>query len=91
MGLILSLLLLALEIYTYILIAAVVYSWLVVFGIVNPSNRYVASAARFLYQATEPVLGRIRRYVPAIGGMDLSPLIALLALIVIKSLLRGLL
>jgi YggT family protein len=74
-------------IYIYIVIAAVVFSWLVVFNVVNTRNQIVNSIGRFLYLATEPVLGRIRAFMPSLGGLDLSPMILILALIFLDRLI----
>ena len=64
----------ALALYLWIVIAAVVLSWLVSFNIVNPSNNIVHVIGDFLYRATEPVFERVRRFLPAMGGIDLSPI-----------------
>ena len=72
-----ALLLTILDIYSWIIIAAVIVSWLVNFGVLNTYNsiaRFVLSA---LYALTEPVLAPIRRILPPFGGLDLSPLVAL--------------
>ena len=68
-------------IYIYIVIAAVVFSWLVAFNVVNTRNQLVASIGKFLYVATEPVLARIRRFLPNLGGLDLSPMILIIGLV----------
>lgn len=65
-----------LSIYFWIIIARAIISW------VNPDP--YNPIVRFLYQATEPVLGRIRRVLPFMGGLDLSPLIVILAIIFLK-------
>ena len=62
-------------IYKWILIASVVLSWLVAFNAVNTRNRFVAVAGDFLFRVTEPVLRPIRRVIPVVGGIDISPLI----------------
>jgi len=62
-------------IYKWILIASVVLSWLVAFNAVNTRNRFVAIAGDFLFRVTEPVLRPIRRVIPVVGGIDISPLI----------------
>lgn len=69
----------ALSIYVYVIIARALVSW------VNPDP--YNPIVRFLYQATEPVLYRIRRVVPYLGGIDLSPIIAILAIVFIKKFL----
>ena len=62
-------------IYKWILIASVVLSWLVAFNAVNTRNRFVAVAGDFLFRVSEPLLRQIRRVIPAVGGIDISPLI----------------
>lgn len=73
-----------LDIVVWIIIAQVIVSWLLAFNILNMSNRYVAMISNALFQLTEPVLRPIRRMVPAFGGLDLSPLILLLAIMFIR-------
>ena len=67
-----------LKIYTYVVIANVVISWLVAFNVLNTSNRYVYSILEFTYRLTEPFLNRIRRFLPNLGAFDISPIILLL-------------
>ena len=74
-------------IYIWILILAVVISWLISFNIVNTSNRFVAVAAEFLFRATEPALRPIRRVLPNLGGLDISPVILILLLYFLRDLL----
>jgi YggT family protein len=74
-------------IYTWVLIVAAVLSWLLAFGIVNRHNPVVGAVGRFCYKATEPVLRPIRRFVPLIGGVDLSPLVLILLLLFLRNLL----
>src|SRR5215469_10748512 len=69
-----------LDLYFYVIIAAVIASWLVGFGIINAYNPIARSILRALHALTEPVFGPVRRIIPAIGGLDLSPLIVLLLL-----------
>ena len=67
-----------LKIYTYVVIANVVISWLVAFNVLNTSNRFVYSILEFTYKLTEPFLNRIRRFLPNLGAFDISPIILLL-------------
>ena len=67
-----------LKIYTYVVIANVVISWLVAFNVLNTSNRFVYSILEFSYRLTEPFLNRIRRFLPNLGAFDISPIILLL-------------
>ena len=69
-----------LDIYTWVIVAAVIASWLVSFGVINIHNRFVRSLVIALQALTEPVFRPIRRLIPAMGGLDLSPLVALLAI-----------
>jgi YggT family protein len=75
-----SLALLLIDLYQWVVIVAVIASWLVVFNVVNARNEIVRGILRALDALTEPVFRQIRRVVPPIGGIDLSPLIVLIAL-----------
>jgi len=84
---------LLLSLYIYILIAAAVMSWLVAFNVVNPRNQFVAMVGEFLYRITEPVLRPIRNVLPNLGGIDISPIIAIIIIwfiqiVVLPNLLR---
>jgi YggT family protein len=74
-----------LQLYVYVLIAAAVLSWLVAFNVVNPRSPVVSSIGRFLYVITEPVLRPIRRLLPNMGGIDVSPIIIILIIFFIQS------
>ena len=67
-----------LKIYTYVVIANVIVSWLVAFNILNTSNRFVYAILDFTYRLTEPFLNRIRRFLPNLGAFDISPIVLLL-------------
>ena len=75
------------DIYTWIVIAGAIMSWLVAFGVVNISNKFIRMAVDVLYRLTEPVLRPIRRLMPNLGGVDISPVILLLGLFFVRSLL----
>ena len=66
------------KVYIFILIAGAVFSWLYAFNIVNPHNPLIAAIGNFLYQVTEPVLAPIRRILPNLGSIDVSPIVVLL-------------
>jgi len=68
------------SIYFYVVIAAVNASWLVAFGIINSYNPIARRILHILHALTEPLFAPVRRILPAIGGLDLSPLIVLLLL-----------
>ena len=67
-----------LKLYSYIVIANVVLSWLVAFNVVNTSNRLVYSLLEFTYKLTDPFLSKIRAFLPNLGAFDISPIILLL-------------
>ena len=67
-----------LKLYSYVVIANVLISWLIAFNILNTSNRFVYSILEFTYRLTDPFLNRIRRFLPNLGAFDISPTILLL-------------
>ena len=67
-----------LKLYSYIVIANVIISWLVTFNILNTHNRFVYSILELTYRLTDPFLNRIRRFLPNFGALDISPIILLL-------------
>ena len=76
---------LALNLYTWVLIASAIFSWLYAFNVINSSNQFVNSVGMFLYNVTEPLLRPIRRVLPNLGGIDISPIILLLIIFFIRS------
>ena len=74
-------------IYIWLLIAQAILSWLVSFGVVNRYNRVVAVVGDFLWRVTEPVLRPIRRVLPDLGGIDISPVILILLLWFLRDLI----
>lgn len=68
----------------FIIIAQVIVSWLLAFNILNMSNQFVAMVANGLYQVTDPLLRPIRQFVPAFGGLDISPIILFLVIYFIR-------
>ena len=75
------------NIYTWVVIASAIMSWLVAFGVINVRNQFIRVVVDLLYRLTEPVLRPIRRFLPNLGGVDISPVILLLALFFVRSLL----
>ena len=67
-----------LKLYSYVVIANVVISWLVAFNVLNTGNRFVYLILDFTYKLTEPVLTIIRRFLPNLGTFDISPIVLLL-------------
>ncbi|UCH74156.1 MAG: YggT family protein [Rhodospirillales bacterium] len=77
---VLWLILTAIDIYMFFVIAGVILSWLVAFEVVNTRNRFVFMISDFLFRVTEPALRPIRRFMPHLGGIDLSPLVLIVLL-----------
>ena len=67
-----------LKLYSYVVIANVVVSWLIAFNILNTQNRFVYSILELSYRLTDPFLNKIRRLLPNLGSLDISPVILLL-------------
>jgi YggT family protein len=84
---ILYVILLLLDLYIWLLIAAAILSWLVAFNVVNARNQFVHMVGDFLYKITEPVLRPIRNIMPNLGGIDVSPVIVILLIILIKDII----
>jgi YggT family protein len=83
----LEVILIALQLYTYLIIASAILSWLVAFNVVNTRNDVVRSVWNFLDAVTEPALRPIRRILPNLGGIDISPVILILLIIFIQKLI----
>ena len=67
-----------LKLYSYVVIANVIISWLITFNVLNTQNRFVYSILELTYRLTDPILIRIRRFLPNLGSLDISPIILLL-------------
>ena len=67
-----------LKLYSYVVIVNVIVSWLISFNILNTQNRFVYSILELSYRLTEPILNKIRRFLPNLGSLDISPIILLL-------------
>ena len=67
-----------LKLYSYVVIANVIVSWLIAFNILNTQNKFVYSILELTYRLTDPFLRRIRRFLPNLGTLDISPIILLL-------------
>jgi YggT family protein len=87
----LQVILIAIDIYIWMVIAMAILSWLVAFNVINTRNDIVRMIGDFLYRITEPALGPIRRILPNLGGIDISPIVLILALIFLQRMLINLL
>ena len=81
---VLYIILIALDIYVWLLIASAILSWLVAFNVVNTRNQFVGMVGDFLFRITEPVLRPIRSILPNLGGIDISPIVLILLIFLIK-------
>jgi YggT family protein len=84
-----QLVLVVLDIFVWLLIASAIMSWLFAFGVVNARNQFVRMVGEFLYRITEPVLRPVRRVIPNIGGIDVSPIVVILLVFFLQTLIRG--
>jgi YggT family protein len=78
---------LALDIFWWLIILSAIFSWLYAFNVVNPRNQVVGTIGNMLFRLTEPVLGPIRRLLPDLGGIDISPIVVLLIIFFIRQFL----
>ena len=67
-----------LKLYSYVVIANVIISWLIAFNVLNTQNRFIYSILELSYRLTDPILNKIRRFLPNLGSLDISPIILLL-------------
>jgi YggT family protein len=79
----------ALELYIWVIIIGAILSWLIAFNILNTSNQVVYTIVDFLYRITEPALRPIRKIMPNLGGIDISPIILILGLIFLQMVLSN--
>ena len=81
---ILDIVLIVLDLYIWLLIAAAILSWLIAFNVVNTRNQFVSAVSEFLYRITEPVLAPIRSVLPNLGGLDISPIVVILIIMFLE-------
>ena len=81
---ILDIILIVLDLYVWLLIASAILSWLIAFNVVNTRNQFVASVPEFLYRITEPLVRPNRSFLPAMGCLDISPIILILTIMLIQ-------
>jgi len=74
------------SLYIWVLIINAIISWLVAFNVLNTGNRFVYSLLEISYKLTEPPLSFIRKYIPSIGSIDISPIILILGLMFLRNL-----
>lgn len=81
---------LALNIFLWLIIFTVVISWLVIFGVLNTRNKWVFKFCELLNTLTNPVVSRVRKIVPPVGGIDLTPMIIIFGIYILQELLWSL-
>ena len=81
---VLDVVLLALQIYVWLLIASAVLSWLIAFNVINTHNDFVGQLWYVLDRITEPLYRPFRRIMPDFGGLDLTPMVVLILLIILQ-------
>jgi len=81
---VLDIVFIVLDLYVWLLIAAAILSWLIAFNVVNTRNQFVSAVADFLYRITEPLLRPIRNFLPYLGGLDISPIVLILIIMLIQ-------
>ena len=74
----------SIKLYRWVIVATIIASWLIAFGIVNPHNQVVNSVLRTCHALTEPVLRPVRNLLPDLGGIDISPVFVLMGLVALE-------
>lgn len=90
MNTIILLIIMLLNVYIWLVIAGVVVSWLVVFDVLNIRNKWVYRLVELLNRATRPVMDQLRRVIPSLGGIDLSPMIVIFGIYILQGFLYSL-
>lgn len=87
MNSLLMLIVTVIDLYVWVIIISAVLSWLIAFNVINTGNQFVRTVADMLWRLTEPALAPIRRFLPNLGGIDISPIILILLLYFVRNLL----
>ena len=74
------------NIYIWLIIINAILSWLVAFNVLNTQNRFVFGVLNATHQLTDPVLNKIRKFIPNLGSIDISPVVLILLLFFIRNL-----
>ena len=77
--------------YVWVLIINAGISWLIAFNVLNTQNRFVYSVLEFTYKLTDPPLNYIRRFLPNLGSIDISPIVLILIIYFVRDLIRNIL
>ena len=87
MGIIIILTIKLLDIYLWMIIASVIISWLVAFDVLNIRNKWVYKGCNLLNKLVEPSMAFVRKYIPPIGGLDLTPMVIIFGIYLIQGVL----
>ena len=85
-----QLLILLIQLYIYLIIFSVIVSWLVAFNVLSPDNQKVRNLLRLLDKCIDPVFRPVRRYIPSIGGIDITPIIVIFGLMLLQNIIARL-
>ncbi len=91
MGALVDVLLIALDIYVWIIIASAAVSWLIAFDVINVRNEQAANLVALLNRLTEPVYKPLRKYIPPLGGVDVTPIVVIFLIFLLKTIIIRLL
>jgi len=91
LGPLLQVILIVLDLYVWVILISVILSWLVAFNVVNSYNRFIQMVGDVVHRLTEPLLTPIRRILPNLGGLDLSPMALILGIIFVRGVIGRLL
>lgn len=89
MGVIAYFINLAFDIYIGIIIIEIAVNWLMIFGVINAKSEQAQNLVALLKRATDPLYKPLRKYIPPIGGIDITPIIVILGLSLLRSLILG--
>ena len=91
LGPLLTVLLIATKIYLWVIVIGAILTWLMYFNVVNTSNQFIHMVGSFCHRATEPAIRPIRRVLPNLGGIDISPMVLILIVVFIQQVIYRLL
>jgi YggT family protein len=91
MGALIEVIVMASDIYIWIVIASAAVSWLIAFDVINVKNEQAANLVSLLNRLTEPVYKPIRKYIPPLGGVDVTPIVIIFLIIILRNIIIRLL
>lgn len=82
-----QLLIFLLDVYLWIIVISVLASWLIAFDVINPKSEQAQNLLKLLDKCTDPIFKPLRKYVPSIGGIDISPIIVIFVIFLLQKLI----